>query len=61
MDRITITNDFDQSYNELKSGLKDKYLNMLYGFIDDAEIIPFSAQTGEGVEKLKEIIEGLRD
>ena len=36
MDRITITNDFNQSYNELKSGLKDKYLNMLYSFIDDA-------------------------
>lgn len=36
MDRITITDDFNQSYNELKSGLKSKYLNMLYRFIDDA-------------------------
>ena len=36
MNRITITDDFSQSYNELKSGLKDKYLNMLYRFIDDA-------------------------
>ena len=36
MDKITITDDFSQSYNELKSGLKDKYLNMLYRFIDDA-------------------------
>ena len=32
----------------------------LYGFIEDSEIIPFSAQTGEGVAKLKEIIEDLR-
>ena len=32
----------------------------LYGFIDDCEIIPFSAQTGEGVSKLQEIIENLR-
>ena len=32
----------------------------LYGFIEDSEIIPFSAQTGEGVARLKEIIEDLR-
>ncbi len=32
----------------------------LYGFIEDCEIIPFSAQTGEGVSKLQEIIENLR-
>ena len=32
----------------------------LYGFIEDSEIIPFSAQTGEGVAKLQEIIEDLR-
>ncbi len=32
----------------------------LYGFIDNCEIIPFSAQTGEGVSKLQEIIENLR-
>ena len=32
----------------------------LYGFIEDCEIIPFSAQTGEGVAKLQEIIEDLR-
>ena len=29
----------------------------LYGFIDGAEIIPFSAQTGEGADKIKQIIE----
>ena len=34
--------------------------HVLYGFIDDCEIIPFSAQTGEGVQKLKEIIENSR-
>ena len=32
----------------------------LYGFIEDSEIIPFSAQKGEGVARLKEIIEDLR-
>ena len=32
----------------------------LYGFIEYSEIIPFSAQTGEGVAKLQEIIEDLR-
>lgn len=32
----------------------------LDGFLDGAEIIPFSAQTGEGVDKIKEIIENLR-
>jgi GTP-binding protein len=32
----------------------------LYGFIDDAEIIPFSAQTGEGADKIQKIIEELR-
>lgn len=32
----------------------------LYGYIDDAEIIPFSAETGEGVEKIQKIIESLR-
>lgn len=32
----------------------------LYGFIEDCKIIPFSAQTGEGVEKLQKIIEDLR-
>ncbi len=32
----------------------------LYGFIENCEIIPFSAQTGEGVSKLQEIIETLR-
>ncbi len=31
----------------------------LYGFIDGAEIIPFSAQTGEGADKLKKIIEDM--
>ena len=36
MDKITITEDFNQSYNELKSGLKDKYLKMLYRFVDEA-------------------------
>ena len=32
----------------------------LDGFLEGAEIIPFSAQTGEGVDKIKEIIENLR-
>lgn len=32
----------------------------LYGFIDDAQIIPFSAQTGEGADKIQQIIEELR-
>ncbi len=32
----------------------------LDGFLDGAEIIPFSSQTGEGVEKIKKIIEDLR-
>ena len=36
MDKITITEDFNQSYNELKLGLKDKYLKMLYRFVDEA-------------------------
>lgn len=31
----------------------------LYGYIDDAEIIPFSAQTGEGSDKIKQIIEDM--
>lgn len=31
----------------------------LYDFIDGAEIIPFSAQTGEGADKLKKIIEDM--
>lgn len=31
----------------------------LYGFIDGAEIIPFSAQTGEGADKIKKIIEDM--
>ncbi len=32
----------------------------LYGFIDEAQIIPFSAQTGEGADKIQQIIEELR-
>lgn len=32
----------------------------LYGFVGGSEIIPFSAQTGEGVTKIQEIIENLR-
>ena len=36
MDKITITEDFNKSYNELKSSLKDKCLNMLYRYIDNA-------------------------
>lgn len=36
MEKLTITEDLSQSYNELKSGLKEKYLNMLYGYVDEA-------------------------
>lgn len=36
MNKITITEDFNQSYNELKSGLKEKYLNLLYRYVDEA-------------------------
>ena len=32
----------------------------LYGFIEGCEVIPFSAQTGEGAARLQEIIEDLR-
>lgn len=43
-------------YAKRLADIKDE----IYGFIEECEIIPFSAQTGEGVEKLKEIIEDLR-
>lgn len=32
----------------------------LEGYLEDSEIIPFSAQTGEGVDRIKQIIETLR-
>ncbi len=36
MNKITVTDDFSQSYNELKSDLKEKYLKILYRFVDEA-------------------------
>ena len=34
----TITEDFEQSFNELKKGLKDKYTAILYSYIDEIKI-----------------------
>ncbi len=43
-------------YNERLAAIKEE----LHGFIGDAYIIPFSAQTGEGADKIQKIIEDLR-
>lgn len=34
----TITEDFEQSFNELKDGLKDKYTAILYSYIDQTKL-----------------------
>lgn len=39
MDKITVTEDFNKSYEELKSSLKEKYLNMLNSFLEEAKDI----------------------
>ena len=36
MEKLTITEDLSQSYNELKEDLKEKYSNMLYNFVGEA-------------------------
>ena len=57
MTKITITDDFEQSYNELKSSLKEKYLNLLYTFVDQARekaIEQSTAFIGDDIFKLTE-------
>ena len=63
MDKLKITEDFNQSYNELKSGIKEKYLNMLYGYVDEAReraMEVTSKHVGDDILKLTEEIEDLR-
>lgn len=56
---IVLTKSDKLNKGEYKKRLED-IKEELQGFIEDTEIIPFSAQTGEGVEKLIEIIDSLR-
>ncbi len=56
---IVLTKSDKLNKTEYASRLSD-IEEELYGFIDDAQIIPFSAQTGEGADKIQQIIEELR-
>lgn len=54
---LTKSDKLNKSERTTRLGLIESELQ---GYLDNTELIPFSSQTGEGVEKIKEILETLR-